>query len=164
MNITCSVTSTQYLRQLGRIYLRDRWPWLLAPLVLCTALAVGLADVRWAVVGLMLLFVVIPMVLALAYINYALSAEARWSLLAKQLTVGDDGIAMQFDDERMHDHFVPWNEVAAVKVGGEAFMVMLAVRRYTFLMIPFKAVEQAGIPLRDFARCLASHTTTNKSA
>ena len=157
MTITCKVTSAQYLAQLGRMYLRDRWPWLVAPLMLCAALSVCLGDVRWAVVGLMLLFIVIPMVLAMAYINYALSAEARWSLMDKQLTVKDDGIAMHFDDERMHDHFVPWNEVAAVKVGGEAFMVMLAVRRYTFLMIPFTAVEQAGIPLRDFARCLASH-------
>lgn len=154
MTITCKVTSAQYLAQLGRMYLRDRWPWLVAPLLLCAALSVCLGDVRWAVVGLMMLFIVIPMVLAMAYVNYALSAEARWSLMDKQLTVKDDGIAMHFDDERMHDHFVSWSEVAAVKVGGESFLLMLQVRRYTFVMIPFSAIEQAGISLRDFAQQL----------
>ena len=80
--IPCIVTSSQYLRQLSLMYLRSRLPWLVAPLLLCSALSAWMSDVRWAVVGLMLLFIVIPMVLALAYINYALSAEARWSSAA----------------------------------------------------------------------------------
>lgn len=155
--MTCTVTSSQYLRQLGRMYLRDRWPWLAAPVLLCGAMAAAWADVRWLVVGLMLLFVAIPMVLALAYINYALSLEARWSLLNKELTITDQGLMLQFEDQRLHDRLITWSEVNRVEVGGNAFLVMLSVRRYTFLMIPFTAIEQASIPIRDFAAELYAH-------
>ena len=154
--ISCQVSSAQYLRQLGLMYLHDRWPWLVAPLLVCAALAAWLGDVRWAVVGLMVLFVVIPMILALSYINYALSLEARWSLLSKTLMLTDDGIMLHFDDERMHDRIITWSAIADVKVGGEAFLVMLRVRRYTFLMIPFTAIEQADIPISHFAQKLHS--------
>ena len=149
-----SVPTSHYLRQLGRLYLLDRWPWLLAPLLLCGILAAALSDVRWAVVGLMLLFMVIPMVLSLAYINYALSMEARWSVLSKSLTIDDSGFHLNFEDERMHDRLIPWHEISGIKVGGEAFLVMLMVRRYTFLMIPFTIIEQNGIPIQQFARQL----------
>jgi len=152
--IPCIVTSSQYLRQLSLMYLRSRLPWLVAPLLLCSALSAWMSDVRWAVVGLMLLFIVIPMVLALAYINYALSAEARWSLLNKTLTLTNEGIALHFEDNLMHDRVIPWSDVTGVALGGDAFLVMLRVRRFTFVMIPFDAVEQAGIPLHDFAQCL----------
>ena len=146
------VDAGDYLRRLAVMYLRARWPWLLTPLLLCGAMAIGLADVRWFIVAMMVLFVAIPMVLSLAYINYALSMEARWSLLEKSLTVNDDGILLQFTDERMHARLVCWNEVRNVEIAGEAFLVMLKVRRFTFLMIPFTAIEQSGVSLKQFAQ------------
>ena len=148
------VAASDYLRQLARMYFRARWPWLVAPLLVCGALAVWLADVRWFIVAMMVLFVAIPMVLSLAYINYALSMEARWSLLEKSLTLTDDGILLQFTDERMHDRLIRWNEVSGIKVAGESFLVMLNVRRFTFLMIPFTVIEQSSIPLKQFAQRL----------
>ena len=141
------------------MYLRARWPWLVAPVMACGVLAVGLDDVRWLIVAMMVMFVAIPMVLSLAYINYALSMEARWSLLEKSLALTDGGILLEFTDQRMHDRVVRWDEVSDVKVVGEAFLVMLKVRRFTFLMIPIAEVERAGIPLKQFAQYIM-----NKSA
>lgn len=155
LNDAFSVPTSHYLRQLGRLYLRDRWPWLVAPFVLCGILSAALSDVRWVIVGLMILFIAIPMILALAYINYALSMEARWSVLSKTLTLDNDGLLLQFEDDRMHDRLIPWHEISGIKVGGEAFLVMLKVRHYTFLMIPFTVIEQSGIPIQQFARQLA---------
>lgn len=157
------VPAGDYLRQLARMYLRARWAWFLAPLLLCSALAVWLADVRWFIVAMMLLFVAIPMVLSLAYINYALSMEARWALLEKSLTLNDDGILLHFTDQRMHDRLISWDEVSEVKVAGEAFLVMLKVRRFTFLMIPFSAIEQSGVRIKQFSQCMMhNHNFKNR--
>ena len=154
------VQSGDYLRQLGRMYLAQRWPWLAVPPLACGVIAAGLADVRWLIVALMVLFIVIPMVLALAYINYALSLEARWSLLEKSITLTDDGLLLRFTDQRMRDRVIRWAEVSCVKVGGEAFLVMLTVRPYTFVMIPFAEVERNNIPIKRFAQALHRTTST----
>lgn len=139
------------------MFLRHQWLWLVLPLLLCVGLAITIHDVRWAIVGLMILFIVIPMLLALAYFNYALSMEARWSLLEKAITVREDGLLLQFTDERMHDHLIRWDEVSGIAVGGECFLMMLKVRRYTFVMIPFSVVEDAQLPIQQFASLLGKH-------
>lgn len=80
--------------------------------------------------------------------------EARWSVLEKEMTLDDDGMTLRFSDVRMGNRLVRWTEVNNVRVAGESFLLMLNVRRYTFVMIPFAAIEQAGIPLKEFARDL----------
>lgn len=151
------VTSSTYLSLLSRMYLRARWSWLSLPVVLCVTLAALLADVRWLIVGLMVLFVVIPMLLALAYFNYALSLEARWSLLSKDLTLNDEGIAMQFDDDRVCHRLLHWDQVSRLCVADEYLLLMLSVRRFTFLVIPFADIERAQLSVRQVALYIRQH-------
>ena len=73
------------MRRLSGIFLADNWLWMVLPVALCGVLAVWI-DVRFVIVALMVLFVVLPMLLALLYFYYGFSPEARWSIMEKRYT------------------------------------------------------------------------------
>ena len=88
------------MRQLCLMFLADNWLWMVLPIAICAILAF-FVDVRFIIVAMMILFIVMPMVLALLYFYYGFSPEARWSIMEKKLTIGNEGITLTFTDERM---------------------------------------------------------------
>ena len=72
----CSVTSGRYMRHLCTMFLADNWLWMVLPVAVCGALAI-FTDVRFIIVAMMVLFIMLPMVLALLYFYYGFSPEAR---------------------------------------------------------------------------------------
>ena len=89
------------------MFLADNWLWMLAPVAVCGILAVWV-DVRFVIVAMMVLFIVLPMVLALLYFYYGLSPEARWSIMEKTVTLNEEGMTLDFVDERMKKHVIRW--------------------------------------------------------
>ena len=75
-----SVPSGLYMRRLCLLFIADYWLWLVLPVALCAVLALWV-DVRFVIVAMMVLFIILPMVLALLYFYYGLSPEARWSIM-----------------------------------------------------------------------------------
>ena len=67
--------SSRYLSLLARMFFASNAVWLALPLLVGAGLS--LLDVRWLIVSLMLVFIAVPMLLALCYIYYGLSEEAR---------------------------------------------------------------------------------------
>lgn len=128
------------MRQLSRIFLGDNWLWLVAPLAVCGVLAYWI-DVRFIIVAMMLLFVVLPMVLALIYYYYGLSPEACWSIMEKTVTLDEKGITLEFTDERMKTHVIPWEDVRYTIETGDVVMLMLKGKRYRCLMLPASVVD-----------------------
>ena len=136
----CKVSSGSYMRELCLMFLADNWLWLVLPVAVCAMLAIWV-DVRFAIVAMMVLFIVLPMVLALLYFYYGLSPEARWSIMDKTATIDDEGITLDFSDERMKKHAIGWDDVRYIIEKDDVVLLMLGGRRYTCLMLPASVVD-----------------------
>lgn len=136
-----SVPSGLYMRRLCLLFIADYWLWLVLPVALCAILALWV-DVRFVIVAMMVLFIILPMVLALLYFYYGLSPEARWSIMDKTVTLDDRGITLDFTDERMKKHVIPMDDVHSIIEKDDAVMLMLTGgRRFTCLMLPASVVN-----------------------
>ena len=136
----CSVSSGTYMRHLCAMFLADNWLWMVAPVAICALLAVWI-DVRFLIVALMVLFIVLPMVLALLFFYYGLSPEARWSIMEKSMTIDSTGMTLSFLDERMKTHVIGWDDVRDIIEKKDALLLMLKGRRYTCLMLPASVIN-----------------------
>ena len=147
-----SVPSGLYMRRLCLLFIADYWLWLVLPVALCAVLALWV-DVRFVIVAMMVLFIILPMVLALLYFYYGLSPEARWSIMDKIVTLDDRGITLDFTDERMKKHVICWDDVHSIIEKDDAVMLMLTGgRRFTCLMLPASVVNpDVAQLLREFA-------------
>lgn len=147
----CKVPSGTYMRHLCLMFLADNWLWMVAPLAICAVLAIWI-DVRFVIVGLMVLFVVLPMILALLYFYYGFSPEARWSIMEKTASIDTDSITLNFSNERMKTHVIPWGDVRYIIEKDDAWLLMLKGKRYTCLMLPASVVDpDVAQALRQFA-------------
>ena len=136
----CRVSSGTYMRQVFFLFLADNWLWMVLPVAVCTVLALWI-DVRFAIVAMMVLFIVLPMVLALLYFYYGLSPEARWSIMDKTIDVQQDGLHLYFADERMQKHVIRWDDVRSIIEKDDVVMLMLSGKRYSCLMLPASVVD-----------------------
>lgn len=133
------------------MFLADNWLWMVLPIAICAILAF-FVDVRFIIVAMMILFIVMPMVLALLYFYYGFSPEARWSIMEKTLTIGNEGITLTFTDERMKKHAIGWNDVLHIIEKDNVLLFMLKGKRYTCLMLPASIVNpDVTQALRQFA-------------
>ena len=129
------------MRRLCLLFIADYWLWLVLPVALCAILALWV-DVRFVIVAMMVLFIILPMVLALLFFYYGLSPEARWSIMDKTVTLDDRGITLDFTDERMKKHVIRWDDVHGIIEKDDAVMLMLTGgRRFTCLMLPASVVN-----------------------
>ena len=135
-----SVTSNTYMRHLCSLFLAENWLWLVAPVAVCAVFAVWV-DVRFVIVALMVLFIVLPMILALLYFYYGLSPEARWSIMEKTADIDDEGISLSFTDQRMKKHVIPWGDVRYIIEKDDVWLLMLKSKRYTCLMFPASVIN-----------------------
>lgn len=139
------------MRHLCLMFLADNWLWMVAPVAVCAVLAVWI-DVRFVIVALMVLFVVMPMLLALLYFYYGFSPEARWSIMEKSATVDGQSITLHFTDERMKTHVIQWGDVRTIIEKDDALLLMLKGKRYTCLMLPMSVINpDVTKALRQFA-------------
>ncbi len=122
------------------MFLADSWLWLILPVAVCGILAIFI-DVRFVIVAMMVLFIVLPMILALLYFYYGLSPEARWSIMEKTTVINDEGITLNFVDERMRTHVIRWNDVRSIIEEEDVLLLMLRGKRYTCLMLPSSAID-----------------------
>ena len=128
------------MRELCVMFLADNWLWMVLPIAVCAVLAIWL-DVRFVIVAMMVLFIVLPMVLALLYFYYGLSPEARWSIMDKMATIDVEGITLDFSDERMKKHAIGWDDVRYIIEKDDVVLLMLSGKRYTCLMLPASVVD-----------------------
>ena len=128
------------MRHLCSMFMADNWLWMVLPVAVCGMLAIFI-DVRFIIVAMMILFVVMPMLLALLYFYYGLSPEARWSIIEKTATIDDSGITLDFADNRMKKHVILQDDVRSIIEKDDALIIMLRGKRYTCLMLPASAVN-----------------------
>lgn len=136
----CQVTASKYMRELCLMFLADNLLWMIFPIALCGAVGV-LVDVRLIIVALMVLFVVLPLILALLYLYYGFSPEAMWSIMEKVAVIDNEGISLSFTDERMKKHAIGWDDVRYIIEKEDVVMLMLRGKRYKCFMLPKSAID-----------------------
>ena len=137
----CSISSGVYMRHLCALFLADNWLWMVLPVAVCAVLAIWI-DVRFVIVALMVLFIILPMMLALLYFYYGFSPEAQWSIMEKSVTIDDEALTLSFTDERMKKHVIRWDDVRYIIEKDDVLLLMLGGgKRYTSLMLPASMIE-----------------------
>ena len=136
----CQVGADTYMRHLCLMFLADNWLWMCLPMAVCAVLAAWI-DVRFVIVALMVLFVAMPMVLALLYFYYGFSPLARWSIMEKNALVHDRGITLTFTDTRMKTHVISGDDVREIVEKEDVWMIMVNGNRYNCLMLPASAIN-----------------------
>lgn len=86
------ISSSTYLATIARRLLRRAW-WL--PVLALTVIAGGMAyDVRFAIIGLMLLFIIYPMIMSFAIMRYATLPTLARRTLANTFELHDDTLSI----------------------------------------------------------------------
>lgn len=94
---------------LSTLFLRHGKVWLLPVLLIAGGLmATGLilSDVRFMISGLIVVFLILPMLVAYLYINYALIPECAYNVLPHELEAREDGILFRIYPKREKDNAV----------------------------------------------------------
>ena len=141
-----SISSGTYLSILWRLFLKRRWWWLALPVVVCLALIA--VDTRFAYVALIVAMATLMIALPLVY-YYGLTQESRWSILEKTVAINDDGIQLDFTDEKMSSHLVKWNDISGTTSLNGCLVIKFKKNNYTLLAIPIAAFSTEQL-LREF--------------
>ena len=124
-----------YFGRLLRTWFYRNWSWLVLMVVLLVVLSVH--NPLFIYVGLMLVFLVFPLILYYLWFAYALHPDCRASILSKQVTLSDHGIVCTFDDERTET--IAWNRVTDVLYTSREIVFYLS--KYVFFILPCDSFE-----------------------
>lgn len=80
-------TSGDYFATVMKFWLKSRGWIILLPVIFFLALGLMLADERWILVALMVVFIIFPMVMSMIYTSYMLTPEARRAVLPKRVII-----------------------------------------------------------------------------
>ncbi len=102
---------------------------LAAPPVILTAMSVGLHDIRWALVALMLVMVLIPSVILIIFYSYALKPATARAIIPHRLIICRDRyvkIEYRPDPDRRvpPDEMIPWSRVQYLRDCGSYWMLI----------------------------------------
>lgn len=140
-----TTTSGQYLSALLGLWLPRYWVMPVVPVLVCVALGLWLDDWRWLLVGLMLIFIVIPMAMSFLYTYYMLTPEARRAVTPKRVEIeAGSHITLLYVPEEMAPERIDKAAIRSVRYRREYLMYELATPRLQFVMIPYSALP-AGV-------------------
>lgn len=138
---------------LRRLYLGRRW-WIMAlPVVVCLALIA--VDTRFAYVALIVAMAMVMLAMPLWY-YFALTQESRWSILDKTVVATDEGLQLDFVNDKMKSHLITWQEMESTTAVSECLVIRLKKNKYTFLAIPFSAFDDKE-ELRELVKEIHRH-------
>lgn len=122
-------------------------------------------DLRLLVIGLMVVFVVLPMVLAFLYYYYGLRRECFINTIPHSLLIGDDGLTVRMiltadntDEEeeitedshdssdksvatRIRDEFFSYSQMLPYRIGSKSVTIPLRTPDKGFIWIPADAFD-----------------------
>lgn len=91
-----TISSSAYMRELAFVWLGKWWPVLVVPLA--GAAIWSVYDLRAVYVGLIMIFMVYPMVMSFVWFGYAFSPAALRAVAPKCLIFRDDSITVEYDE------------------------------------------------------------------
>lgn len=161
--------------------------WLLVLSLMAVAgIALGITvDLRWLMVGLMVVFVAVPMVLAFLYYYHGLRRGCFVNTIAHRIVIEDDGLTARLiipvypageEKEsgqesgqeaetvsyRTRDEFFPYADMETFRIGSDSAIIPLRAPSTGFLWIPADAFNDTR-HLSDLLRKLDSVTERQKT-
>ncbi len=138
--------SGQYMKAVAELW-AGRWWWTIAlPIATCFILAYTV-NVAFVFVGLMLVFIVVPMIMSLLYFYYAFSPEAIIAIRNKRLhIIPNERITINYEpiEENTETPYpstsINWDEIVMMEYRNRDIMLRLSGSRYRFLLIPYEAI------------------------
>lgn len=102
---------------------------LAAPPLILIAVAIGLHDIRWALVALMLVMVLIPSVLLVIFYYYALAPAAAKAVIPHRLIIcRNRHVTIQYrpdlDMRVPSDELIPWENIRYLRDCGSYWMLV----------------------------------------
>ncbi len=133
--LPCRVSPQHYFGRLLRIWLSRNWVWF----ALTIALLVGLSvhNQLFIYVGLIVLFLVFPMILMFLWFAYALHPDCRASILSKTVELKPNGLACIFDDGRTET--IAWQQIEQISIISDDIIFHLS--KYVFFILPSSAFQ-----------------------
>lgn len=138
---------------LGFIF-RYSWIWMLSlSLIGVAALIIGITiDIRWFIVGLMVVLIVMPMLFAFLYYYYGLRRECYVNTITHRIIFKPEGINVNLifhdkDSEDIHerDEFFAYSEMQPFEIGSKSVTIPFRKPKKGFLWIPADAFENDEI-------------------
>lgn len=132
-------TPGAYVRRCTLMWL-GRWWWALAlPVAVCAALA--LSEPVWLFVAMMVLFLLIPAIIAFVYFRYGLSPEAVQTLLERTVSVDGRAITVTDTGSGKTHRYAP-TDIHSVEDTGKTLVIRLVHPRYHHIAVPLSAVPE----------------------
>ena len=125
--------------------------WLVIPMILlliAITITFILNDIRFVIIGLMILFIIIPMILAFLYISYGLMENCYINIIEHEVEFSSECLILKShikkitDEEneeteiRIMERKLPWDAISKVTYNIDNLMLLINKPNFGFLLIP----------------------------
>lgn len=121
-----------------------------------TGVALGIAvDLRWMIAALMVVFIIIPMVLAFLYYYYGLRRECFVNMLPHRIVVEDEGISVRLKlssaecqenkECSYRNEFFSFSEMQPYRIGTDSVIIPFKAPVRGFIWIPADAFDDTAV-------------------
>lgn len=135
-----------YIRCLLGMWFKRYGVWVVLPVIICAVLG-AVADIRWFIAAMMIVFLLTPMLLAYLYFYYMLTPEARRAIMPMQLALHADG-ALDITYQPLPDSDTPAHAPEHLPAGTvkrtilrkRHLALVLSGPRLAFILVPKSAL------------------------
>ena len=124
---------------------RYAWIWILAlSMVGVAGLVTGIViDLRWFIVGLMIILIVLPMIAAYLYYSFALRVECFVNTVNHTVSCGVTSleVKMYFDDKKTRSEFFEYSDLNMFQINAQSLTIPFAGKKKGYIWIPMSAFE-----------------------
>lgn len=122
---------------------RYAWIWLVLLSALgVTGLVLGLTvDLSWAIVGLMIILILLPLIALFVYYFYALRPECYVNTVRHSISFSEQGIraTLCFNDETVRRQFFPFSDFDKIDLNVKSVLIRFRKPRKGYIWIPLYA-------------------------
>lgn len=141
-NETFRISGSTYLRILLSDKISGTKALATATVTVVLCIAIGFADVRYSLVGLMILLVILPGILAIIILSELLSPEAAKGTIPHTATIDNEKIMISYKGEENRSYKLPADEIillsniTGMKFHGEYVVLETKGQKRGFLILP----------------------------
>lgn len=129
----------RYVRRIMSMWF-GRWWWTMAvPVLVCVALSA--VNAVWIFVAMMILFLLVPGIIAMVYYNYALTPRASMALADRTVTLRAKSLVVRMVDSGKEEVYTP-TDIRSVEDSGKRLIVRFHKPQYSHIAIPMTAIPE----------------------
>ena len=134
--------------QLAQQWLWKRWFLFVVPVVVL--LVMGLWDLRWLIVAMMVIFILWPLALFFVWCTTALAPDAVSASRPHSVIFGERGMTIEYAPEEgfrpIAPEFIAWKDVREIEQGGKYLSIITVSGRR--ILVPSGLIDNAAEVMR----------------